>query len=361
MTKEIKIVDYRSEHQPYFELFNRAWIEKLFTMEPIDEFVLTDPEESILKNGGAILMAEYNGTVAGTVGLRKVDAFTYEFTKMAVDENFRRLGIAEAISYASFKKAKQLGARQVILYSNKLNAEAIKLYEKIGFKHVEVEPGVYKRANVKMVIDIETAVRAAQIYDNLIQSKNIKIIQADVSHAAIIATIGKKSFRNAFEGLFNNREELFEYLELTYDPVKLIKSIKKENNFYLLAYAEGKPAGFAKIKKHSLNELIESPVQTELQKIYVLPEYQDRGIGSALMEEVKTFAREINPDYIWLDTHISNEIAIRFYENSGFGKIGNSYFNIGSQTFEYYIMALPVGSHGQIQKVSGADAGLQTL
>lgn len=239
MNREIKIVDYRPEHQPYFESFNRAWIEKLFTMEPVDEFVLTDPDEAILKSGGAILMAEYNGKVAGTVGLRKVDAFTYEFTKMAVDENFRRLGIAEAISYASFKKAKQLGARQVILYSNKLNAEAIKLYEKIGFKHVEVEPGVYKRANVKMVIDIETAVRTAQIYDNLIQSKNIKIIQADVSHAAIIATIGKKSFRNAFEGLFNNREELFEYLELTYDPVKLIKSIKKENNFYLLAYSSG--------------------------------------------------------------------------------------------------------------------------
>ena len=133
---EITIVDYRTEHQPYFEAFNRVWIEELFEMEPVDEWVLTNPEEAILKNGGAILMAEYNGMVAGTVGLRKADEETYEFTKMAVDKNFRRLGIAEAISYASFKKAKELGAKRVILYSNTKNAGAIKLYEKIGFQHV---------------------------------------------------------------------------------------------------------------------------------------------------------------------------------------------------------------------------------
>ena len=166
---EIKIVDYRPEHQPYFESFNREWIEELFEMEPVDEWVLTNPEQAILKPGGAILMAEYDGIPAGTVGLRRVDAVTYEFTKMAVDRKFRRLGIAEAISYASFKKAKELGAKREILYSNTKNAGAIKLYEKIGFRHVEVEQGVYKRANVKMVIEIETAVRAATRFDKLIQ------------------------------------------------------------------------------------------------------------------------------------------------------------------------------------------------
>ena len=158
----IRIMDYTPEHQPYFESFNRIWIEELFEMEPVDEWVLRNPEQAILQPGGAILMAEYNGIIAGTVGLRKVDNSTWEFTKMAVDRNFRRLGIAEALSFASFKKAKQLGANLVILYSNTKNAGAIKLYEKIGFKHVEVETGVYKRANVKMEIGIDEAVTASE-------------------------------------------------------------------------------------------------------------------------------------------------------------------------------------------------------
>ena len=166
--KEITIVDYRPEHQPYFEAFNREWIEKLFEMEPVDEWVLTNPDKAILETGGAILMAEYNGIVAGTGGLRKVDEQTFEFTKMAVAPAFRRKGIAEAICYASFEKARKLGASRVILYSNTKNANAIKLYEKIGFRHLPVEKGVYKRANVKMEIDIESAVEAAQQYHKLI-------------------------------------------------------------------------------------------------------------------------------------------------------------------------------------------------
>ncbi|MEI9959344.1 MAG: hypothetical protein WDM90_24195 [Ferruginibacter sp.] len=67
----IAIVPYEAKYQPYFEKFNRHWIEAWFTMEPLDEYVLTNPEEAILKDGGAILMALYNGECAGTVGLRK--------------------------------------------------------------------------------------------------------------------------------------------------------------------------------------------------------------------------------------------------------------------------------------------------
>jgi ribosomal protein S18 acetylase RimI-like enzyme len=150
----IMIVDYQPEHQVYFEKFNRYWIEKYFVMEALDEFVLTNPEEAISKPGGAILMALYDGTVAGTVALRKVSDTVYEFTKMAVEERFQRKGIAEALSYASFKKAKELGADEVILYSNSILKPAINLYRKLGFKQVPIGTGEYKRSDVKMTIAI---------------------------------------------------------------------------------------------------------------------------------------------------------------------------------------------------------------
>lgn len=150
--KQLNIVPYEKKYQPYFEQFNRQWIEALFVMEPVDEFVLKNPETAIIEPGGAILMAIYDGTVAGTVALRKIDDTVYEFTKMAVDENFRRKGIAEALSYASFEKGKEMGATSIILYSNTKNAGAIKLYEKLGFEHLPVAHNVYKRANVKMGI-----------------------------------------------------------------------------------------------------------------------------------------------------------------------------------------------------------------
>lgn len=163
--QQIRIIEYQQAHQPYFEKFNRQWIEELFEMEPVDEWVLTNPDKAIIEPGGSILMAEYNGEVAGTVGLRKLDEDIFEFTKMAVGPEYRGRGIAEALSYASFKKARQLGATRVILYSNTRNEAAIKLYEKLGFVHVPVENDIYKRANVKMVININDALYKASLYE----------------------------------------------------------------------------------------------------------------------------------------------------------------------------------------------------
>lgn len=150
----LKIVEYESKYQPYFEKFNREWIEKYFWLEDVDRYVLTQPEEAILEKGGAILMALCEGIPAGTVALRKVNDETFEFTKMAVDETFRRKGIAEALSKAAFDKALTLGATKVILYSQTDLQPAILLYKKLGFREVPIEQGVYKRANIKMEIEL---------------------------------------------------------------------------------------------------------------------------------------------------------------------------------------------------------------
>jgi ribosomal protein S18 acetylase RimI-like enzyme len=150
----IIITDYQPVHQPHFETLNRQWIEKHFFLEEIDRYVLSHPEEAILDKGGAILMALYDGEVAGTVALKKGEGDVYEFTKMAVYEAFRRKGIAEALSHAAFEKAAQLGARKIILYTQSGLQPAILLYKKLGFRQVPMGDGIYKRADVKMELDL---------------------------------------------------------------------------------------------------------------------------------------------------------------------------------------------------------------
>ena len=171
---------------------------------------------------------------------------------------------------------------------------------------------------------------------------NIKIIRADSSQASTISSIGRQSFRDAFGLLFKSKIELREYLDYTYHVDKIAKSIEKENNVFFLAFVENVPVGFAKAKKHSLNEQIDSIAQMELQKIYVLSYYHGSGAGTALMQAVLDLANKTCPDFLWLDTHINNVTAIRFYEKNGFKKVGKRYFMIGEQTFEYHLMSLPV-------------------
>ena len=170
----------------------------------------------------------------------------------------------------------------------------------------------------------------------------IDILTAKPDDAPAVSHVGRRAFRDAFAHLFNNKNELDEYLEYTYSVDKIAESIQKENNVFLLAIADGIPAGFAKLKKHSLNEQFDSVFQAELQKIYVLKQFHGTGLGSCLMQAVLRLVETLEPDCLWLDTHISNLRAIHFYEKHGFRKAGLHHFTIGSQTFEYHLMALPV-------------------
>jgi ribosomal protein S18 acetylase RimI-like enzyme len=171
---------------------------------------------------------------------------------------------------------------------------------------------------------------------------NIRVIKADPSDAVAIATIGRLSFRDAFARLFNSKKELQEYLDVTYKPEKIARSIRKEDNIYFIAYVENVPVGFAKLKKNSLEPKIRSVAQMELQKIYVLSYYHGSGAGTALMNAAVAYAHEIQPDYLWLHVHVSNHKALRFYEKNGFNTSGKHFFTIGTQSFEFHMMCLPV-------------------
>ncbi|MEJ0103224.1 MAG: GNAT family N-acetyltransferase [Bacteroidota bacterium] len=170
---------------------------------------------------------------------------------------------------------------------------------------------------------------------------NRTVRKANEYDAEMISLIGKISFRDAFGNVFD-KDNLEEYLKNVYNPDKIEVSINKENNAWFVAELDDRPVGFAKVRKFSLNDEIESVSQVQLEKIYVLPGYQDRGAGSLLLDEVLNLAHELSPDYIWLDVYTGNEKAIRFYERNGFKKETTYYQGFGSRHFGFHLMALPV-------------------
>jgi GNAT superfamily N-acetyltransferase len=151
---DFQILNYESVHQPWFEKLNRQWIEKYFSMEPLDYLILQDPEEHILKPGGKILMASCKDTIVGTVALKFIGDGVYELTKMAVDEDFQGLKIGYALGATVIEQAKQLGAKRIFLYSNTKLRPAVGLYYKLGFQEIPVD-GPYKRTDIKMELMID--------------------------------------------------------------------------------------------------------------------------------------------------------------------------------------------------------------
>lgn len=146
----MKIVAYKPECQKYFEQFNRAWIEKYFEMEPLDELMLRNPDGEILKKGGRILFAEHQEQIIGTVALVPVDKGVYELAKMAVDERFRGLGAGKLLCKAAIEEAKSIGAMKLVLVTNSKLKNAIGIYHQMGFEDVPINERVYSRADTKM-------------------------------------------------------------------------------------------------------------------------------------------------------------------------------------------------------------------
>ncbi|WP_427874338.1 bifunctional helix-turn-helix transcriptional regulator/GNAT family N-acetyltransferase [Flavobacterium sp. MMS24-S5] len=151
-SKDVKIVEYKSEYQEAFRALNVEWISTYFEMEEADYKALDNPEEYILKKGGKILVALYENEPVGVCALIKMNNSEYDFemAKMAVSPKAQGKSIGWLLGKAIAEKAKELGAKKIYLESNTILKPAINLYYKLGFEKVFGLETPYKRCNIQM-------------------------------------------------------------------------------------------------------------------------------------------------------------------------------------------------------------------
>jgi len=147
---KIEIIPFSIELKEPIKTLNLEWLKKYFKVEPKDEMVLSDPQGQIIDKEGMIFYAKYNDQIIGTVSLLKIDNATFELSKMAVTDKIQGLGIGKKLMEHCISVAKEKGIQKLILYSNRSLSSAIHLYKKYGFTEIDLEPGVYERADIKM-------------------------------------------------------------------------------------------------------------------------------------------------------------------------------------------------------------------
>lgn len=153
----VQIVSWRGELAPAFQRLNLDWIERLFAIEEADRKVLGDPERAIIAKGGQIFFAMDTGVAIGTVAVIRSSARRYELAKMAVASSHQRRGIGKLLGAAAVGFAREAGADSVFLRTNSRLADAIRLYERLGFRHApDPDPPEYARADVYMDLRLVT-------------------------------------------------------------------------------------------------------------------------------------------------------------------------------------------------------------
>lgn len=156
MNNEVQIISYESKYKEAFKALNEEWIKTFFTMEAGDYKLLDNPEEHIIGKGGYIVVALLDGEAVGTCALVKTtdEPLTFELSKMAVSPKAQGKKIGYLVGHALVEKAKELKAESIFLETNSVLVPAIKLYEKLGFKHLPVSDSVYDRCDTQMLLEI---------------------------------------------------------------------------------------------------------------------------------------------------------------------------------------------------------------
>ena len=146
----MELIPYTPHYQTVFKQLNLEWLDFYGLTEPQDLRVLEDPQGMILDRGGYIFLALCQGSVVGTAALMKEGEGEYELAKMAVTRAFRGRGISKLLIEKCLSQARELQAHKISLFSNHQLSTAIALYEKYGFRHVDVKDSPFLTADIKM-------------------------------------------------------------------------------------------------------------------------------------------------------------------------------------------------------------------
>ena len=150
----ITIIPYSNEHHSIFKQLNLEWLDKYNLTENHDLMVLDDPTGTILDRGGFIWLAKAGDEIVGSAALMNEGHGIFELAKMCVAKGWQGKGISKILIETCLKKAKETGAKKLTLFSNHQLQTALKLYEKYGFKNVEVKDSPFETADVKMELEL---------------------------------------------------------------------------------------------------------------------------------------------------------------------------------------------------------------
>lgn len=168
------------------------------------------------------------------------------------------------------------------------------------------------------------------------------IYQATLKDIPIIQEIARVTFPVTYRDIITPEQNDF-MMEMMYSTDSLTRQMEVEHHTYLIACLDGKPAGYVSVQP--LTEKEEGMDVVELQKIYVLPEFQGKHIGKFLFNEAEKFIKRLHPTPCMMELHVNrHNRALGFYEHQGMRKLRQGDYPIGNNFFmNDYIMGKELG------------------
>lgn len=153
-----------------------------------------------------------------------------------------------------------------------------------------------------------------------------RITPADIE---ALKAIGKQTFIETFAA-HNSAEDMIVYLQNSFAHDKLMAEITNPESEFYFAHLAGEVIAYLKINTGSSQTEIREASGLEIERIYVLQQYQGKKVGQFLYEWALQIARTRNFEYVWLGVWEHNTKAMAFYQKNGFVAFDKHVFTLGA-------------------------------
>lgn len=188
------------------------------------------------------------------------------------------------------------------------------------------------------------------------------IRRATPADANALSALASRAFSETFGHLYRN-DDLNAFLREAYAPDVLRAELTDPDRATWLLFPDSAPGGldasagpddsscpegaapapvgYASARPAALPHDAVRPGDGEVQRLYVLSEYQGNGRGSALLATALRWLEREGPRPVWLGVWSGNPGAQRLYERHGFSRVGEYVFMVGSHADHELIYRRP--------------------
>lgn len=174
-------------------------------------------------------------------------------------------------------------------------------------------------------------------FNNPFCPMELRLQKCEIQELDFLVDLSRKTFVDAFKE-DNNPEDFENYLDFAFNPDRIADEVLDADSDFYFTYLNKEIVGYFKLNQLQAQTDIKDRDSLELERIYVLNEFQGKQIGKWMLDQVKVLAKNKKKTFVWLGVWEHNVKAIAFYQLYGFEKFGTHPYYIGKDKQTDWLM-----------------------
>ena len=168
---------------------------------------------------------------------------------------------------------------------------------------------------------------------------NLTIRKVTIADIKKLQSVSRQTFFETFAEV-NTAANMQKYLDENLSLERLQAELNNPESEFYFASNNEQIVGYLKINVGQAQNELQDNNALELERIYVLKEYQGSGVGQVLFDIAIQVARRRRSEFLWLGVWEKNFKALKFYERFGFIEFDKHIFKLGNDVQTDIMMKL---------------------